>query len=397
MKAVGTVLLIVGLLGLIGADVSLGTSYYFPKLGRPIVTEDRLVFSGPGWKSHRLICISKTGEKRLWEIEDNSAVIAPCFVMGQDLLITKDADVYTCDLSSGKTRLVFRTEYKRCGLHKARANHVIIAGEKDGVDYLSLVDLGRAKRIWEVPKINTVLAKGSGVILCQVAERRMGAHGGYTLVNQHLVALSATSGSAIWRFPLPKVCDLAHTVLMAEYFVAEAAGTIYCFRQDNGEVVSALKVQKGVYPCVSLAARSGDILVWTCKGDREVSGYVVFSLTVPNLERRNLLEPDWYSAVSYAYADTVMGTTIGRIDTYHIPSGKKIWEGGQWNWDGVHDGFIYFSTMEPNGTHTSVNRIEVKTGNRTKLYEEELPPKLQWPRDDRPKLHKPTGRQSDYR
>jgi hypothetical protein len=229
----------------------------------------------------------------------------------------------------------------------------------------------------------------------------MAEHAGAALFACPFLDLGGHHGAdaAQARFPVLLLARGGYdrAVHAAGCFVVVLRGAIHCFLQNTGEVVGKFQIVDGSWRCISLAARDNDVLAWAKKGEEDAAGHVVFSLSVPKLERRDLLEPDWYSAVTYAHGDIIIGTTIGRVDTYHIPSGKKIWEGGQWWWDGVHDGFIYFSATEPDGKHTSVNRIEVKTGNACKIYEEELPASMQLkPMETAPAPAGPK-RESDYR
>ena len=362
----------------IAALTAYGTSYYFPKFGTPIVTDTHLVFSGPGWETHRIICITRETGKKAWEIQDDEAVLRPWFMMSGGLIITKGADVFSCNLKNGKTKPLYSTGYERCGLSVHDLPLVIIGGEEENVDFLSLVDLRRAKKKWEVRNLRHIVAKGNGVLLCQHSERKVHASGGYSHNNQKLVAISEDNGEVLWDYPQPKECWDAEGVAIGDHFVVDLAGTLHCLNQKTGAAVKTLQIQDSPYASVSLAERDGALLVWTQEGRDVFSGHVVFSVSVPDLTKSELTKTDWYSAVSHTYGDIVIGMTIGRMDTYNIKTGEKLWQGGQWNWDGIHDGWIYFSTMETNGTHTSVNMIEVTTGNRKKLYEELLPEKWQW-------------------
>jgi hypothetical protein len=350
-----------------------GTSYYFPKFGTPIVAEEHLVFSGPGWEPHRIICISRETAKKTWQIEDEEALLQPWFVMAGDVVITKGADIYSCNVKSGKIEPLYSTGYERCGLSAHDLPLVLIGGEKENVDLLSLVDLRRAKKRWEVQNLRHIVAQGNGVLLCQYSERKVNASGSYSLINQKLIAISELDGRALWTYSQPRECRGVQGVAIGDYFVIGLAGTLHCLNQKTGAAVKTHKIHDGPYASVSLAVRDDSLLAWTQEGHDLFSGHVVFSVSVPDLVQSELTKTDWYSAVSYTYGDIVIGRTVGRIDTYNVKTGEKLWQGGQWNWEGVHDGWIYFSTMETNRTHASVNRIEVTTGRREKLYEEHLP------------------------
>jgi outer membrane protein assembly factor BamB len=355
-----------------------GTSYYFPKFGTPIVTDKFLVFSGPGWKSNRIICISRETGKKAWEIKEEKAVLQPGFMMAGDLIITKGADVFSCRLKNGNTTELYSTGYERCELSPHRRPLVIIEGERGNAEFLSLVDLRKGKKLWEVQNLRHIVAETNGVLLCQYAERKSQGAGGYSYINQRLTAISEVDGNVLWNYPQPKECYSAEGVAIGDYFVVDLAGTIHCLNQKTGTAVKTLQIQENPYVSISLASRDGAVLVWTQEGGDVFSGHVVYSVSVPQLIKSKLTKTDWYSAVSQTYGDVVIGRTIGRMDTYNIKTGEKLWQGGQWNWNGVHDGWIYYSTMEANGTHTSVNMIEVTSGKSRKLYEEVLPEEYQW-------------------
>jgi hypothetical protein len=103
----------------------------------------------------------------------------------------------------------------------------------------------------------------------------------------------------------------------------------------------------------------------------------VYALSVPQLMESALFTTDFFPTSHEILNDAAVGWSIGRIDTYDMVSGKKLWGGGQWNWHGTENGSIYFSERDPDGNHTSINRINIRTGARQKLYLEELPPEMQ--------------------
>lgn len=362
---------------MLAVSTAYGTSYYFPKFGAPIVTDKYLVFSGPDWEPHRIICISRETGKKTWEIQDEKVVLQPWFLMAGDLVITKGAGAFSCSLKNGNLNPLYSTGYEHCGLSPRRLPLVIIGGERGNVEFLSLVDLRRGKSLWEVQNLLHIVAETNGVLLCQYAERQSQGAGSYSHINQRLTAISEVDGKVLWNYPQPKECESVEGVAIGDYFVVDLAGTLHCLNQKTGAAVKTLQIQESPYASVSLASRDGAVLVWTQEGRDVFSGHVVYSVSVPQLIKSELAKTDWYSAVSHTYGDIVIGMTVGRMDTYNIKTGEKLWQGGQWNWDGVHDGWIYYSTMETNGTHTSVNMIEVTSGKSRKLYEEALPEEWQ--------------------
>ncbi|MCX6921913.1 MAG: PQQ-binding-like beta-propeller repeat protein, partial [Verrucomicrobia bacterium] len=267
-----------------------GTSYYFPKFGTPIVSSKQLVFSGPGWEPHRIICISWENGERRWEIQDSESILCPCFVMDRDLIITKGATVYSCDLSSGKTAPLYSTGYEKCWISPHQPPVVLISGERRNVEFLALVDIRRAKKRWEVAKLSHIIAKASGIFLCQYSEREVYSNGGFSRINQKLTAISAADGKVLWNYPQPKECWLAEGVAIGDHFVVDLAGTIHCLDQKTGAVVKTLQIQASPYASVSLVERGGTLLVWTQKGRDVFSGHVVYSLTVPELVKSQLAE-----------------------------------------------------------------------------------------------------------
>jgi len=122
----------------------------------------------------------------------------------------------------------------------------------------------------------------------------------------------------------------------------------------------------------------------------------VYSLSIPDFHKSTALHPDWYSAVSSIYGDVLIGKTIGRVDTYNIRTGKKLWEGSQWDWNGIYDGWIYFSAMDADGEHTSVNKIRVDSGERALVYREPLPLAMQV-KVKQPKAEPERPLEGDYR
>ncbi len=104
----------------------------------------------------------------------------------------------------------------------------------------------------------------------------------------------------------------------------------------------------------------------------------MFKLSVPELNEAALFPTDIIPEARAAIlGDVLVGRGIGRVDAYDLADGKKLWKGGQWNFNGAHDKYIFFSQQESDGKHTSINRIHFETGNREKLYEELLPPEMQ--------------------
>jgi outer membrane protein assembly factor BamB len=356
----------------------MATSIYYPKFGTPILAGDRIVFSGPGMQPRRLICVEAQSGKKLWDITSGTNTLHPWFVQGEDLLVTVSGDVHRCELKSGKLSPLYKTGYQRSGLLKQKPGFVLVDGERADVDYLSLVDSSKWQPVWETPRLLNVSAEGTDVLLCDAGTRKRVEGSGYTLIDRELTAVSRKDGKVLWRRPMPQNVWGSKAVAISNYFVVALGGTLHCFKEADGQIAKTLKVNDSDIISPTLALRDGLVLVWTQKGRDVFSGHVVFSLSVPDFVKTELTETDWYSAMSIVHEDIVIGVTIGRVDAVHIPTGKKLWQGGQWNWNGILNGYIYFSDMERDGEHTSINRIQVKTGERQKIYEEVLPGEMRW-------------------
>lgn len=352
------------------------TSLAFPKFGTPIVTEKQLVFAGPHSQTNRIICITRDKGEKLWELATTNAALWPCFVFDGELVMTHGPAILACNLERGTNRLLYKTDYDRCELATQELPIVSIQGAKNNVDYLSFVNLRRGQKLWECAKIKRTVVDGTGVILCEEGERKPVAGGGYTYVNQRLTALSASDGNVLWHYPWSKECFFVGGVAFGDYFVVAMAGSIHCINQKTGKLVKQAVVQKSPYASISLATRDEQVLLWTQAGEDVFSGHIVNALSIPELTLTKKAATDWYSASTETYGDMVIGMTIGRIDAYNIKTGQKVWQGGQWNWEGIHNGWIYYGTMEPNETHCSINMIEATTGRKKKLYEESLPQEL---------------------
>lgn len=355
-----------------------GDSYYFPKFGTPIVMDEFISFSEPGLRPHRIICVTKDRGIKLWEISSTNQVLKPWLATNGKLIITRDSEIVTCD-SKGKTELVFDARYDRCALAPFGPGSVLVSGTKTKVECLSLVDLAGRKLRWEIPHILSVVAQSSDVVLCQRAERKYDGSEGYTYVKQSLIAISAVDGTERWHYPSDDLFRLSGLTI-GGYFVVTISGRIHVIDPSTGVALNTVRLSESSRP-VSLTACENLVLAWTQEGDDWRTGHVAYSFTIPGLAKNKVAEMDWYAATAHSYKDVVIGNTIGRMDAYNIKTGKKLWEGGQWAWSGIHDGWIYFSEQETNGTHSAVSEIEVSTGTRRKLYEELLPENMQEPRE----------------
>lgn len=350
------------------------SSYIFQKFGTPIVAQGALVFAGAGKEyGKRIICISRNSGDKRWEIKDEGEFIIPWVAIGNEVIITRGADILSCSLSDGRCKSLYNTFYSGCSLKEYAFPVILVEGERDNEEYLALIDIRQAKKIWEVQNHIKLVAMGNGVILCEAGERKYKENKSYSYTNRKLIAISISDGSVFWSVPLEKECQSVKGVAVDDYFVIDTGGTIRCVNQGTGKIVNELCVQSNPYACVTLVAQNKSIIMWSEKKSGINSFYIIYSLSVPGLVMSELIKTEYGAASAQSFGDILIGMDIGRVWAYNLKTGENIWRGGQWSWNGIHDGWLYFSTMEKNGTHTSVNQIDVKTGNIKKLYEEIIP------------------------
>jgi outer membrane protein assembly factor BamB len=350
-------------------------SIIYPKFGTPLVTPDKIIFSEAD--GHRILCISRNTGEDLWDIKDTDAALNPCFILENKLIFTKNADIYACELVSGQSDALYQTGYDSCGLGQNSNHTVFIRGEKDDVDYFSLVDLEQKNELWKSPNITSVLTKDNGIALCKYAEREY-KDDGYTYINSKLVAISVSTGQVLWTYPLPNGGWLVDAVSVNDTFIVGESGMIHCVNQQSGSIINSYKMSDESSHPTSLVGNKNRVIVWTREGNDVFSGHVIYSLSVPSLDEIDFFEPDWYSSTTFVYDDIIIGGTLYRTEAYNLNSGEKVWSGGQWRWNGEFDGFLFFSRSDHDGKHTCIEKINIKTGERTEIYRALLPNKLQW-------------------
>ena len=351
--------------------------YYSKAFGTPIVTGQYLIFSDPEPKPHRIVCVTRNKGEKIWEVKDDRSVLHPWFMLEGNLVVTKGGDVFQCNIQYGALSLLYKTGYARCDLTAYALPLVLIRGEKENADYLSLVDLRESRKKWEKYRMRRVIAQGHAVMLCLSSERQYNSDGSYSDVNQKIVAISSTDGKELWRRHQSAVRWDVEGVAISEYFVVNVAGTIRSYEQKTGNCIKTLRLQGEPWQAVCLAIQNRSVLVRTQEGASSFAVEVVYALGVPDLNKTELTMADWRSAVCTTSGDTVIDSTDGVTEGYDRNTGRKIWRGEPRDWNGIHDGWIYYSTTEANGTHRSVNKIEVSTGRRVKIYEEVIPRELQ--------------------
>ncbi|MHC4423111.1 MAG: outer membrane protein assembly factor BamB family protein [Planctomycetota bacterium] len=365
------------------------TSLYFVKFGTPVVSEQHIVFAGPGWQSDRVICISRAEGEKLWEFQDKGRILKPWFIMGERLVVTKDSDIYLCDLSSGELKHMYKSDLTRCSLEHLKDTLILLKGEKNDVDFLCCVDLEQAKELWRVSGVCSIIARSPEILCVQKGKRKRTYIGGYLLTDVKVCGLMIEEGKICWAHPDPQDNFFLTGGTQKDYFIVALSEDVKCYRQTDGKLMNSISFgqdteavicsyKSDVLACVEFYVDDlNDPYLDESSLDELPSldnmyDYVVYSLSVPELKKKEVFKPDWYAVDVRTYGDMLFGETIGTIDVYHIPTGRKIWSGGQWNWSGIYDDFIFYSKYEHKEGLTTINQINVKTGERKRLYEEPL-------------------------
>jgi len=390
-----------------------GASYIAPKFGKPIVSESSILFTEPArasprmiskdWKSgvHRIISVDrKTGAKK-WEITDPDNNLGVCLspekVGGNRYVIMKGNDLFFCDPDDGKTTLAYQTGLEQCSITAHRGASVLVKGRKDDVYRLQRVDLQSGKKLWEVRDVETLLSQGGGLILCQRSEHRVDPKTkDYRVFNRRLTAIREEDGRIQWEHPQAQSVDMETGLYVENHFITLSSPTIFCYDHESGNLLKSRNLVGKGWGSVSVCQQGKEFLAWV--SENSDSGGAVYAISVPDLEERRLLTADWYAALIHVAGDVLIGETIGRTDVYHLGTRKKIWVGGQRLWEGVHDGYIYYSAMDHDGIHTVLIRIHAETGERKLLYRELLPAEMQWEMADASEMPKEElPLRSDYR
>jgi hypothetical protein len=357
------------------AATASATSYYFPKFGTPILVGDRLIFAGPGWESQRLICINAgTGEKQ-WEISNPANKPHPACAVDGRLILTVGGYVESLNPTNGERKVVLKTGLDRCHIREGTSKRLYVSGDRGATPVITAVDPTTWKTLWERPGVSRVLAEGSGVLLCEWETRKPMGSGAFQLLGDGFAGISKSSGKELWRLKGPSASWI-HGVAVSNYFVLSLGDSIACVRQGDGSICKKIKVSE-YGPGVSLVENAGRAVVWSQGGARMNFTGRVYALSVPEMTESELFKTDFFPTSHEILNDAAVGWSIGRIDTYDMVSGKKLWGGGQWNWHGATNGCIYFSQRDPDAKHTSINRIDIRTGALHQLYSEELPPEMQ--------------------
>jgi len=165
-------------------------------------------------------------------------------------------------------------------------------------------------------------------------------------------------------------------VAVGRYFAFTASGALVVVDQLWGNQIKQLRIAKESLATILLATKD-DLLFAQIHGGGSLPSYLSFEM--PDLTKHESSEGEWNQATSSKQGDLAVMTTKSGTLALDTKTGQKLWQGGHWDWKGIHDGWIYFRLQETNGTHVSMNGVEVATGKLRKLYEEILPEDLQMP------------------
>ena len=216
-----------------------GTSYYFPKFGTPVVSDSSIVFTEPGWETHRIISVDRESGAKKWEIKDPANILKVCIAPSESFenryVITKGSEVFFCDPADGKTTLAYKVGLERCSVAAHRGSLVFIGGEKDDVDWLQLIDLKSGKKIWEVREVERISSTGDGLVICQRSKRKVNAkEKSYQRNGFRLTAIDDKDGSVKWEHGLADVQDYVSSFHVGPHLIVQYLRTVYCFDSATG-------------------------------------------------------------------------------------------------------------------------------------------------------------------
>jgi len=332
--AVKVALFLTTALALVG-NVSFGNVYLAPQFGSAVVAGDKLIFAEPGWEPHRLICISKGDGKKLWEISDQKCDLRPwCFRRNQ-VIVTLDGEVQSCDPVTGELTPRYRTSYEHdVSLIMGTDGLVFIHGETTNVDFLTCLDCEAWQSRWEATRVTMTWAVGQEALLCEQATRNAREDGSYTLGTKRWVALSKRDGKVLWSCR-----PFATATTVSNYFLVNDEDMISCLNERDGAILKQFRFNREPYSFsnTTLLANGSQLLVQVSELYSAHIWRVFFALTVPELQWHGLTQEEWSQASE--------AQSASRDDDY-----------------------VYSSLTD--GKHTSMNRIGIKSGNREKLYEE---------------------------
>lgn len=348
--------------------------------GTPIVLGDRVVFNAPAQRGDRITCIRRSDGAILWKIAAATNRLEALFAQDHQVVVKIGPGVHGCDPATGRLTLLHQTRFEDSFIEKLDHRRVLIQGERAGVDYLTGVDTSTWRQIWEAPRICRVLARGKDTLLCEEGTRKQMGNG-YSIVDQNVLGISPDDGRVLWRYsPWPDMLLIGATAV-DEYFVVNTGLSYLCLGQADAKIMGDYR-QSDTYEHYGMTESEGRLLVEAIKRPstslRMPPPFVYLEFALPGFQMKEIAGRQLKSAVVCRHGDILIGWTFGRVEAYHARTGRRLWRGGPGGWDGIHDGFIYYSDVDPTERYVSINRLNVQTGKRKQLYREELPDELRW-------------------
>src|SRR6266545_920511 len=215
---------------------ALGTSYYFPKFGTPIFVGDKIVFAGPGWKSHRVICIAVKDGKKVWEISDPAHVLQPALAFDGRVIITAGSDIEALRPQDGSRQILLHTGYQQLSLQHFAGDALFCAGESNDSLKLAQINTNTWQRTWEATGVERVIAEGKETLICEWQSRRRVEAGVFRLTGEAYVGLSKSSGREQWRLGTPLAVWLT-AAAVDDCFVVSLEDSVLCLQQRDGKVL----------------------------------------------------------------------------------------------------------------------------------------------------------------
>jgi len=372
-------------------------SPYLAKFGPPLVGGKYLVFSEAKWEPRRLICLDRATGKQAWELTDPNLKLQPEAIHGGQLFFSKLATedgsqgtgLYVAELATGRAEAKPLVPYPPGTRHADSLNvspDVLALSTHLGArDQLLFVGLPRRELRWKRDHVLKVLATGDSQILCLMGEtvqRMEGENAGSYFHNlDGIAALSLPDGKPLWKRPTPPGItrsDVSAVSVPPYYIYHGGENRLACLDQTTGQEAGSAVLHPSLRPNhlvrLTLLTWKGKPLLWmNGPPGKSLAGQTMAQLELPGLQRKERLDPSWGSFRFEVHGDILPGDAGPALHAYDLETNRDLWETEPGSWHGVHAGFIYLSRHDTGGKTTSVNRIHVKTGAGTKLYEEPLP------------------------
>jgi len=346
--------------------------------GAPLLVANSLIFAESNAAySKRVICITRDGRKR-WDIERTEGDVRVWFSVSNSILATTATDILLVNIDNGAITKSHKGFFQNCSVHKFTGTSVLICHDKGGVDMLTCLDLNTGKIEWQITNVTRVLDDGPDIVMCKFAERVVVDEKGFSYANPKLCAIRGSDGCKLWDYKLVENSSGGVDLdggRVENYFIVANAGSILCFESSTGKIVSHHQIEPSLVSRMSLSIKNEVALLWFPQAARiSTTNYPTLSrITIPDLCINGVFSVDDSSFMKVVFFSdaAVICRSIGWTKAYDCQTGKPLWDGGQWNYGDVSDGWLYFSETEYFGKRSSIKRIKILTGVIEKIYEEE--------------------------